>query len=332
MHILVVVNRTYSTNTRLMSINFLKTITPLLWRVIVFACLFVLISGVIGPRIISGGILFRDGFAMYGGIGKALLFSLIAFTLLARHNKTRTTLQPWRPVLLGWIVAACAVLAFAWVAISNLLAGNRELSNLVVAHGGLIVGLLLVGVGCMGPKNVQLIWRRYKREITSSVVLGVAFYLFLQVVYMLWQPLAFIVLVCVTTMLGASGLDAVVVPPNTLMFDKFGITVAEFCSGVESIALFTGLYAVVGLLDWKRLNRRRYFVIFPIALAGLLLFNIVRVYGLIMAGYYINAEIAFSLFHTYAGMVFFILYSAVFWSVCYKYMLNKHAASTGEHV
>jgi len=312
-----------------MSINFLKTITPLFWRVIVFACLFVLISGIIGPRVISGGILFRDGFAMYGGIGKALLFGLIAFVLLARHNKTHSTLRSWRPALLGWIVAACAMLAFAWVAISNLLAGSRELHNLVIAHGGLIVGLLFAGIGCIGPKNIQLIWQRYKREITTSAALGIAFYLFLQIVYLLWQPLAVIVLMCVTAMLGASGLDAIVVPPNTLMFDKFGITVAEFCSGVESIALFTGLYAVVGLLDWNRLNRRRYFAIFPLALAALFLFNIVRVYGLIMAGYYVNAEIAFSLFHTYAGMVFFILYSAVFWSVCYKYMINKHVTPTG---
>ena len=303
--------------------TFFKAITPLLWRVIAFVCLFIIVSGIIGPRIISGGILFRDGFAMYGGVGKALLFSLIAFALLARYNKTAIVLRQWQPALLGWIAAAVLAFIVAWVAIGNLLAGTREVSQLVLAHGGLLSGLLLAGVGCVGPKNIQLIWDRYKREIISSIVLGAAFYVFLQVVYMLWQPLAFTVLVSVNFMLGLSGLEAVVLPPHTLMFDKFGITVAEFCSGVESIALFTGLYAVVGLLDWKRLNRRRYFSIFPVALAVLFLFNIVRVYGLIMAGYYINAEIAFSLFHTYAGMVFFILYSAIFWSVCYKYMVKK---------
>jgi exosortase/archaeosortase family protein len=311
--------------------NFFKTITPLTWRVVVFVCLFIVVSGLIGPRIISGGILFRDGFAAYGGIGKALLFSLIAFALLARHNKASITLRSWRPALLGWIAAAIIAFVVAWMAISNLLAGTRELSQLVLAHGGLIGGLLLAGIGCVGPKNIQLIWDRYKREIVSSIALGVAFYLFLQVVYMLWQPLAFIVLVSVNFMLGLSGLEAIILPPHTLIFDKFGITVAEFCSGVESIALFTGLYAVVGLLDWGRLNRRRYFIIFPIALAVLFLFNIVRVYGLIMAGYYINAEIAFSLFHTYAGMVFFILYSAIFWSICYKYMIKKQDIVNGKH-
>lgn len=303
--------------------NIRKTITPLFKRVIVFASIFIIASGIIGPKIIQGGILFRDGFDIYGGIGKALLFSLVAFILLIRHKKTQLTLLPWRPLLLSWMLASLLVFVLAWVAVHNLLAGDRTPYNLVVAHGGLWFGLALAAIGCIGPKNLQLLWQAYKHEILTSSVLGVSFYLFLQIVYMLWQPLALIVLVTVSGLLAISGLEATIVPPHTLMFDKFGITVAEFCSGVESIALFTGLYVVVGLLDWRRLNKSRYFLVFPFALLLLFVCNIFRVYGLIMAGYYINAEIAFSLFHTYAGMVFFILYSALFWTVAYKYILKS---------
>lgn len=305
-----------------MSITLHETITPLLQRVIVFACLFVIISGILGPPIISGGILFRDGFVIYGGIGKAVLFSLIAFALLVRHNKTKITLLPWKPLLLSWIAAAAFCFALAWMAISNLLGGEQQPGYVFLAHGGLLLGLIVTAIGCMGPLNIQKVWATYRREIVISLVVGAAFYLFLQLVYLLWQPLASLVLVCVNALLGISGLEATIVPPHTLMFDKFGITIAEFCSGVESIALFTGLYAIVGLLDWKKLNKKRYFTVFPIALLGLCVFNIFRVYGLIMAGYYINPEIAFSLFHTYAGMVFFILYSAVFWAIAYKYLLS----------
>ena len=305
----------------------LKAITPLLWRVIAFACLFVVASGVIGPRIISGGILFRDGFALYGGIGKAVLFSLIAFILLSRHNKVHLALKAWRPMLMGWIIAALFCFVAAWLAISTLLTGERTLPVLVVAHSGLLLGVVLMAIGCIGPKNSMLAWQGYRREIIDSVIFGTLFYIFLQVIYGLWQPLASAVLVSVTGLLNASGLEAAVMPPHTLMFDKFGITVAESCSGIESIALFTGLYAIVGLLDWKRLNRRRYFIVFPLALLALFAFNILRVYGLIMAGYYINAEIAFSLFHTYAGMVFFILYSIVFWGIAYRHLINKDVKS-----
>lgn len=301
----------------------LKTITPLLWRVIVFLCLFLLISGIAGPRIISGGILFKDGFGLYGGVGKALIFALIAFFLLARHNKTQVVLTPWQPLLLGWLVASFIAFMASWAGVDGLLAGDRQPMNLILAHSGLLLSIICAVIACMGPKNIQLLWRQYSREALISVGLAVAFYVFLTVVYALWQPLASVVLWGVGGLLDISGLKSMIVPPHTLIFDKFGITIAEYCSGIESIALFTSLYAVVGLLDWHRINKRRYFMVFPFALLVLFGLNIVRVYALIMAGYHINQEIAFSLFHTYAGMVFFILYSAVFWALAYKYLLGK---------
>lgn len=299
------------------------TITPLIGRVIVFAGLFITFSGVIGPRIISGEILFRDGFALYGGIGKALIFGLIAFVLLARHNKTPVALKPWRAALLWWFLVSLLFFALTWVSVDNLLAGERTFQNLAYAHAGLLLTLCFAAVGCVGPKNIQVLWHTYKREIMGSCGLAVLFYVFLLVVYALWQPLASLVLFGVNGLLGIAGLQATILPPHTLMFDKFGITIAEYCSGIESIALFTSLYAVVGLLDWKRLNLRRYFTVFPLALVVLFALNIVRVYTLILAGYHINPEIAFSLFHTYAGMVFFVLYSVVFWAVAYKYLLKQ---------
>ena len=301
--------------------KFVQAITPLLWRVIAFVMLFVVVSGIIGPRVISGGILMRDGFEIYGGVGKAAIFSLISFVLLARHAKKTVALTGWRPGQLAWMLAASLGFIVAWGSIEALLAGNRSLLNLVGAHGGLIACVGLLVMGCFGLSNVKRLWLSYKRELVSAVIIGVAFFAFLTLVYGLWQPLAGIVLSGVMALLALGGPEAVMIPPNTLLFDKFGITVAEFCSGIESIALFTGLYAVVGLLDWPRLNKRRYFIIFPVALLLLFGLNIVRVYGLIMAGYYINPELAFSLFHTYAGMVFFILYSAAFWAVAYKHLL-----------
>lgn len=307
-----------------------KAITPLLRRVIVFACLFIIVSGIIGPRIISGDILLRDGFVIYGGIGKALLFSIIAFVLLARRFKDQIKLQKWQPKLIGWIVAAFFAFILAWISVDSLLAGVRSLQNLLLAHGALLLCIGCIAIGCIGPKNIGAMWGIYKREIIWSVILGIAFYIFLHLVYGLWQPFASIVLTSVEALLNASGLETTVLPPHTLLFDKFGITVAESCSGVESIALFTSLYAIVGLLDWDRLNKRRYLIIFPFALLALFILNILRVYSLIMAGYFINAEIAFSLFHTYAGMVFFIFYSAIFWLISYKYMIKKKPNTTNK--
>jgi len=305
--------------------KFLAAITPLLWRVIAFLCSIIIISGIAGPRIISGGILFRDGFAIYSDIGKAVIFSLIAFVLLVRHNKVHIRLQPWQPALISWAIGAILFFALAWVGVTGLLDNETTIPNLVFAHAGLLFSLVFAGISCFGLRNIVIIYKTYRREIVSSAVIGIVFYFFLIAVYALWQPLASLVLTGVMGLLHIVGVQATLVIPNTLLFDKFGITVAEFCSGIESIALFTGLYAVVGLLDWPRLNKRRYFIVFPFALALLFGLNIIRVFGLIMAGYYINPEIAFSLFHTYAGLVFFVLYSAVFWAISYNYLLTNTA-------
>jgi exosortase/archaeosortase family protein len=309
----------------------LKTIPPLAWRGVVFLSLFVAVSGILGPRIISGDILFRDGFALYGGLGKALIFGCIAFALLVRHYKTRVVMLPWHSALAGWFLAAAVTLIASWIGIGKLLLGERTFSNLTFAHGGLILGLVLSAIGCFGPTNIRLLWREYKRVIVGSIAIAAAFYLFLLAVYALWRPLASMVLHSVSWLLDLAGVQSIVVPPNTLLFDKFGVTIAEYCSGVESIALFTGLYVIVGMMDWKRLHVRRYFVVFPLALLGLFACNILRVFGLVMAGYYINPRIAFSLFHTYAGMLFFILYSAIFWALAYRHLLKKDTAPSNPH-
>jgi exosortase/archaeosortase family protein len=306
-----------------------KITTPLLWRVVIFLGLFVLISGLIGPRVISGGVLFHDGFAVYGGLGKATIFGLIALALLIRHKGLAQGLAPWRPVLLTWLIAAFGLFVTAWVSVTGLLAGERTMQNLLLAHAGLILSVVCAAVACIGPDNTRLLWRTYKRELLLATITAALFYVFLTSVYMLWQPLASIVLVGVHALLKLTSVSTVLIPPNTLVTDKFGITVAQFCSGIESIALFTGLYVIVGLLDRQRLNIRHYVLVFPLALIVLFGLNILRVFGLIAAGYYINPKIAFSLFHTYAGMAFFILYSAVFWLVAYKYLIKDEPYSYG---
>lgn len=300
--------------------NFLRTITPLYWRVIVFLAAFVMISGGIGPRIISGKLLETGGFIVYGPIGKALIFTLAAFVLVARP-KPPLALEPWQRRALGWVAAAGAMFFIAWLCVSSLLAGNHDFGQIILTHTSLMLCIVFVGLACFGTKNFRCIWTYYRPEIIKSLLIGVFFYVFLLLVYALWSALAFAVTACVSWMLEVGGIVTAVIPPNMLVLDKFGITIAQTCSGIESIALFTGLYVIVGLLEWHNLNKKRFFLVFPLALAVLFGFNIVRVYALIWAGYHLNPEIAFSLFHTYAGMIFFIIYSTVFWAIAYKYLV-----------
>jgi len=211
----------------------------------------------------------------------------------------------------------------AWFGVGKLIGHAGGANWPIFVHVCLLSSIVFAAGAVFGPANLRSLARAYKRELAISLGLAVAFYAFLYIVYGLWQVLAAVVLHCVQWLMNRVGVQSVIVPPRTLVFDKFGIDIAQYCSGIESIALFTAVYALVGVLDWWRFNHKRYLYIFPAALIILFVFNILRVAFLIAAGYYINPHIAFSLFHTYAGMVFFILYSIIFWGLSYAWMLQK---------
>jgi exosortase/archaeosortase family protein len=300
-----------------------KAIVPILTRTIAFLCLFVIISGAIGPHIISHGLVNKDGFQIYGGAGKALLFATICLLILVQRKPAIAVLKPWHLSQLVWLILMILSASTAWYSVNQLIGNSGSAGWAVLANVCLIASIIFAAGASFGPSNLRLLFRAYKKELIITLGLVVAFYIFLTVVYGLWQVLATVVLHIVSWLLHLCGLTAVILPPRTLLLSKFGIDIAQYCSGIESIALFTGLYVLIGVLDWNRLKHQKFLYIFPLALLILFALNILRVFVLILAGYYINPHIAFSLFHTYAGMVFFIIYSAIFWAVSYKRLLTS---------
>lgn len=296
---------------------------PIIVRLVIFLTLFVIASGILGPRIISQGLVGRYGFQVYGGAGKGLLFSLIVFAILVWRKKKFPNLLGWDPVQLFWLACGFIILLIDWGLINNLISGNTSTTNILLAHFGILASIIVMLIASFGLKNIRRVFLFYYGEIYISLLLGMLFVGFVYLIYGLWTVLCSIVLSCVKELLKLNGIQTVYEAPRTLIFNRFAINVAEYCSGIESIALFTALYALVGALDWEKLNTRKYVGIFIPTLILLFVFNILRVYVLILGGYYINPQIAFSLFHTYAGMVFFILYSAIFWLIAYRWMIKS---------
>ena len=284
---------------------------------------FVLLSGIIGPRIISHGLVNKDGFQVYGGAGKALLFGVVAFLLLVYRKGKLPELTRWQTKQLIWLLLSGLSLTVAWIGVDRLITGHTAITWVVLTHVGIVVSVLMGAGATIGPRNLRTLGKVYKKEILLALVLAILFYGFLYVVYGLWRVLATIVLHSVSWLLRVVGIHSTILLPRTLLLSKFGINIAQYCSGIESIALFTALYGLIGILDWRRFDHRKFLGIFFPALAVLFVFNILRVFLLILGGYYINPQIAFSLFHTYAGMVFFIIYSGLFWAVSYKWMLHE---------
>jgi exosortase/archaeosortase family protein len=301
-----------------------KAAKPLIYRTAAFILICLIYSGTLGPRIISGGIIYKDHFGFYGGLGKTLLFAVIAFGLLV-YRKKIVILKKWQYVNILWLIFSLICYLCAWVMVSRLLAGNKAISIIIYSQILIWLSLIFALAGCFGIHSIKKIIVSYQKELIYAFLLAIIFYGLLTVVYSLWRLLAEAVLHSVKWLLKLIGISSTILPPRTLILSRFGINIAQYCSGIESIALFTALYMLIGVLDWDKLNHRRFLCIFPIAIIILFGFNILRVYVLILAGYYINPQIAFSLFHTYAGMVFFILYSAMFWAVGYKWLLKKNS-------
>jgi exosortase/archaeosortase family protein len=303
--------------------NFLTTSGPLLQRISVFLIIFVITSGFAGPRIINNGLLYKYYFTIYGPLGKALLFGTLAFSILIYRRLDEVKLERWRLHNIVWFVAGAVTYIYSWVGITHMLHNHSSSLATITTHLALLATIIFAALGCFSLNTVRQLIRTFRRQLLLALLLTVGFSILLYTVYGLWRVLSTIVLHGVRWLLARIGISSTVLPPETLLLNKFGISVSKYCSGIDSIALFSGLYIVVGMLDWMRLNHRRYLLAF---IPGLLLLfgcNILRVFVLILGGYYINPKIAFSLFHTYAGLVFFILYSIIFWAVSYKWMLLK---------
>ena len=300
-----------------------KAAVPLLTRTVVFLVVFIIFSGTIGPLIIGHGLVGKDGFQIYGGAGKSLLFGMLAFLLLVWRNDSIIQLKRWSWPSGIWLILAALTLAGAWLSVYKLIDGAHAAIWPLLVHVCLVASIVFAAGGTFGPSNLRMLGKVYKKELLTALVIATLFYGFLYAVYGLWRVLAIIVLHGVSWLLGLIGIHSTSIPPHTLVLSKFGISVSKYCSGIDSIALFSGLYVVVGLMDWGRFNHRRFLLAFAPALLFLFCFNILRVFLLILGGYYINTRIAFSLFHTYAGMIFFILYSILFWAVSYRWMLRK---------
>jgi exosortase/archaeosortase family protein len=304
---------------------FQKVINPLFRRLLAFFGSFVILSGLIGSYIIGQGVLEVGHFEIYGPLGKALLFAGIAFSLLIRSKKA-PILDAWIPRHFVWAGIALASYTLAWAGVLQMATVHSVPVALTIATHVLLIGSVgSILLACFGARELLRLGGYYRGQLVAALASAAGFSALLWAVYQSWEILAGMVLHAVRFLLDLTGIAAAVIPPHTLLLDKFGVTIAQSCSGVESIALFTGLYALVGLLDWNKLNHRRFWLLLPVALVGLFLFNIVRVYLLIIGGYYIDPEIAFSLFHTYAGMVFFIIYAGVFWKLAYGWLLKARS-------
>lgn len=295
-----------------------------LWgRLGVFGVMFVLVSGIIGSWVVSTRLLYDFNFYIYGNLGKMVILSAIMLVIITRERLKTLEWLKWTRLGLGYLAAAIALVAVFFILANKLLGYSSFTSNIflsLITHGVLISIPLLLFLGVCGTEVLRYLIKIFYREIGICAGLAIIFDLIIFQVWKLWPIFSGGVLNSVKFLLSLTFTDVLFTPPLTLSVNNFAVSILQACSGLDSLFMFSALYFFIGLVDYKKLNLVKMVIIYPVTALGLYVVNIFRVYFLIIIGVMISPDLALKLFHTYAGMIFFLIYFFLFWKSTHKWL------------
>ena len=299
-----------------------KGFKQFLWKTGIFVAAFMLFSFIVGTKIFTNNFIDTWKIGIYARIGYILLFSIAGFILL--YRKRLTEFQKFNYRLRDALMLAVSIMTLVGFYIVEIYSGSIPLTtlNIILVH---ILGIsifVFLAVGIYGISFVKHFVKKFKKELLYFVIFGVIVYSLMNIVWGLWPYLSMGVMKAVTFLLKIIGINVLVINSNTISVNGFAVQIAEACSGIYSIFIFSALYLFIVFLDWNKMNKKKAALVFLPAVLGAFAFNIIRVFTLMLVGAYISRNLALGLYHSYSGMIFFLIYFALFWLVCYKWM--KH--------
>ena len=116
----------------------------------------------------------------------------------------------------------------------------------------------------------------------------------------------------------------------------FRVGISKVCSGIDSLLFFISLFAILTILNWKNLNKKRMAILLIPGMVGTFFLNIIRVFLIIVIAvkaprdfilfriFNLTPEqFAVDIFHTNAGWILFLVYFVAFWHFGSKWVLKK---------
>lgn len=108
-----------------------------------------------------------------------------------------------------------------------------------------------------------------------------------------------------------------------LSLNNFSVRITSLCSSFESLIMFTSLFFLILLYDWKKINKKSILYLFPAGLAGMFFVSILRIYLIMITGAFISPTFATGPFHVHVGWILFVGYFFVFYFIFYNKYLIK---------
>ena len=118
--------------------------------------------------------------------------------------------------------------------------------------------------------------------------------------------------------------------------EDFRVAISKVCSGIDSLLFFISLFAILVIINWKELDKKRMAILFIPGVIGTFMLNIIRVFSIIIAAVKIPddfvllkmfnmtpEQFAVDLFHTNIGWILFLAYFIIFWHFGSKWVLKN---------
>lgn len=297
-----------------------KGFKQFLWKTGIFAGLFIIFSVIIGSQLYQYGLLEKWKIEIYGRIGYILLFSIAGFVLFYRERLLKFKKFQYRKLDLIFFIKSFILLALFYLFETNAYKFSINTINLILIHLIGIFIFIFLWFGVYGWDFTRNFIKEFKKELVYFLIFGIIVYTLMNAVWSLWPYLSLIVMEIVSFLLKIINNNVSIINLNTIVFEGFAAQIAEACSGIYSIFIFSSLYIFGVLLDWKKMNKTKAVLMFIPAVIGAFFANILRVFLLFIAGAYISKELALGLYHSYVGMIFFLIYFGLFWGLTYKWM------------
>jgi exosortase/archaeosortase family protein len=176
--------------------------------------------------------------------------------------------------------------------------------------------------------------KNFKKEIVTFIALSIGFFILMLLVQNLWTIFSGVISQMLYWLFSLFFTN-VTYQPYVMSFtmaegggpllgiNGFKAIIGKPCSGIDSFLLFTSLYALIFILDYKRLKKGLTIALFFVGALGMFLTNLVRIFLLFIVGAYIDPKIAVGLFHTNAGWILFIVYFFIYWWIVSRFIYTS---------
>ncbi len=277
-------------------------------------------------------------FSMLQGLNKqnflnSAIFVIVAFLLWRRADILR--FKAFRQKnLQTFIFGALSAIAFAshylfkhWVVVNMDIAVSHVMAITLLKYGFNILFIVFLALAVYNAKFITFFLKKFYIDIGFFAAVLLSYYKLIDWFQNSWLFFSTAVGKVLQFVFSKIFDDVVFYVSKTggpvLGVGDFRVGISKVCSGIDSLLFFISLFAILVVLNWKDLDKKRMALLFIPGLIGTFLLNIIRVFLLIVIAVKISPEFAVDTFHTNAGWILFLGYFITFWHFGSKWVLKK---------